>query len=1033
MALSDDWAIDYINKLIEHVDGILPFDGRTAGNAPSEGQYIRGDTSGAVAKILAGGDANGTGATGNLRVTNVTGRFSNNETLTLLSEVPFDTVDNSSGTRAFQVGDTLGGPTTEAITVRAIEFNNTGVAGEGTVYGDSFTSGWANDEQIDNDTTTDTAVGLVNGSEVDNSADTWDGVVNLSAANNDGLVVPGTANTNDSVIIHYDAGTIAIPEDAKIADATTGGEGFAQEVIGVTGTGSIRVVNYDSTGGAFTDNNTLNIEDVVFYNNQVAGEVFSVGDVVVIDPLGDAVTGRILSVIDDGDSTGKLILADYSGGTITATDDIEVGGTKIAEIENTTVVLAAATINLPTGQGIITTQEADQGGLLDTGESLNIVRSFNALYTYLQDTFDELDQMDDQVPMSAQVKDQQYTMINGWVIPDLSLRFLQKGSLTTSDGNNTWTNFQTLGSIADISSDGYLLTTTNPTPQPQIYIEQSDAVIDAFWLNGNIDVNVKVRSNTNPNLVDDAVPGLGVNIDGGKITVHAREYLRTYNVFETTTIGGTAPIPLATADDLNNNTGTRTLNYTGTGGFTIGEEITTTTAAVGIVTAEDTTGNTLDYVLKTGTDFANTNVITGTQSQATCTVSGATSSSVDGYGFTGGATGDIRIMTVNRDFTGGTTSGTFRRGEDISQAGSGATGYLIVDDTDNNTLYVMDDTGTFNGTGAITGQESSATYTPTTTSTSTTFPYDLEDDGTDDNYTGAIAGNARAAGTAQVIENLYEWSKFETRRESTNSLGLGGPGTAAADPDDAREGRIFRLLSQTVNGAFTEVAAGGCPIGTFAGGTFFAAQGWAIFKEDVDSTDVQSMQLIDNGGTTRNPPNLQTLAVTSLVSGDRVAVYRSTGGGSTTILTTEFQIGVESGANNGSGDGQVLVQAGTRTVSPLPSDIPSTGVVRVELTSTPGIFERQPYTSVDRVTNIFTLSGTLSETLTQGDDAFVALIEEQASGTSVSNTIQYVADINLLVRVRVKGILPFETTSTFGSGGASIGAVRTTDSIVNLP
>ena len=71
--------------------------------------------------------------------------------------------------------------------------------------------------------------------------------------------------------------------------------------------------------------------------------------------------------------------------------------------------------------------------------------------------------------------------------------------------------------------------------------------------------------------------------------------------------------------------------------------------------------------------------------------------------------------------------------------------------------------------------------------------------------------------------------------------------------------------------------------------------------------------------------------------------------------------------------------------------------------------------------------------LTPADNAFVVLIEKEATATSVTNTIQYLADIPLLIRVRRKGILPFQTTGTFGSSGATIGAVRTSDTIVNLP
>ena len=63
----------------------------------------------------------------------------------------------------------------------------------------------------------------------------------------------------------------------------------------------------------------------------------------------------------------------------------------------------------------------------------------------------------------------------------------------------------------------------------------------------------------------------------------------------------------------------------------------------------------------------------------------------------------------------------------------------------------------------------------------------------------------------------------------------------------------------------------------------------------------------------------------------------------------------------------------------------------------------------------------------------MATVVAIAGGTSVSNTIQYVADIPLVYKARLKGFKPFRATSTFGSGGASPGVVQNADSIVDLP
>jgi len=66
-----------------------------------------------------------------------------------------------------------------------------------------------------------------------------------------------------------------------------------------------------------------------------------------------------------------------------------------------------------------------------------------------------------------------------------------------------------------------------------------------------------------------------------------------------------------------------------------------------------------------------------------------------------------------------------------------------------------------------------------------------------------------------------------------------------------------------------------------------------------------------------------------------------------------------------------------------------------------------------------------------GGDISSALIDETAAATTAQTTLVYVADIPVLVRVRKKGILPFEVESTIGSTGMSVAAIRTLDGIVS--
>lgn len=996
MAIADDWDINYAAKVISHVDGFLDY-GSGTGTIASVGDYIYGSVSGAVGKILA---ISGTAATGTLTLTNVVGLFETADVISIMDSVNFDGVV-ALADQGIQVGDTVTGVTsTRSGVVRAIEYNEGATAGEGTIYSEQFGVGaWTDNENLQVSAVT-VALALGTGSDLSGQWLTVDVTTNLEE--------PGTVNTNKSTIIHYDAGSQLVPEDAIISDATTGAIGAAQKVIGSSVIGSIRIVNSDETGGVWTDGNSIDIEQVVNFDAQVAGEVFSVGDVVVGSVSG--ATGRVLAVIDDGDSTGRLILADETGTWNFATPDlIQVGGTTIAECENGTFTLAAATINIPDGDRL--EQRTSQGGIYPSTVSLNIVRSANALYTYLQDTFDELGQLDDLVPMTAQVKDQAYTLVNGWTIPDLSMRFLEKGSFKDEGNNNIWTNYQTLGTIADIGDHGYFYDASNPTPQPNIYIEQDGVKLSQFWLEGNIDVIVKVKTSKSSVYIDPTVEALGQNINNGTVTVFSREYLRTYDHFQTTTLGGLAPIPLATADDLNNITGTVEVSYTGVGGFTIGEEVIDASGEIGIVTAEDLGTDDLDIVLKTAAFSAGT--ITGQ-------VSGATATWVSNADIVAGYDTDIKVMVNTIRLTGGTTTvSTFVIGELVTQAVSTATGYILEDDA--GSLYIEEVSGTFNGTNQVSGGVSGALNTPTGTNVQTTVPKDIGDGSGDLNYNAVISGNITDA-SAQGILLVYEWTKFITRAEETALID--GKGSEAAVP-----GQFYRALDTT----YPEVKA--APFGTFAGGKMFGAQGVFIDKDTLATVDIQNIQLIDVIGTTVIPPNLQVIEVINLVNADSVSVYRTTGAGLTTILRNEFTIAAVAGTSNGTGDSIVEVKStgGVRSAATLPADVPDTGIIRILDPLNTGNYISYAYTSVDRALREFTISGTLPGDLTEDDNLFVVFLEEDVSGTTASNTVQYVADSPLLIRVREKGILPFQTTGTFSSTGSSTGAIRTVDPIVNLP
>lgn len=1017
MSVANDWQLDYTGAssgtvpVLQHIDGRVNYDTLT-GNAPSLGDYIIFANSGVTAKVIGGDDLGGVAATGYLDLTNVTGLIEDNDPFEVLSTLGFDTVTNSG----FVIGDVIAGPTTESITVRAFEYNMTTTQGAGTIYGDTVTAGFLNNDALQVSATTRA---LATGVEVDNS-----GVVTTGQTNGQ-LSPPGTANTNNAVIIHYDAGTIDFPHEAKIADATTTAVGKVQRLYGDTTTGSIYVINSDTTGGAWTDNNTINIEDVVQYDTLVSGKVWAIGD--VLRGATSLVEGRVIGIIIDTSTTGKLILAGDPG-TFTNLENLDrllADDTyeNVAAVANLTSVLAAATLNIPAATPLIDTQRASEGGIYGSG-SLNIVRDSVETYSYVKGEMDDALQLDDKQVADGQVKNVAYTVLDPWKVPHLSMRFHMNGGWQDEAGNNILVNIQSSGSMFAVGNHGFITDATNPTPQPDLYIEQDNADIPQSWLKGHVNVLVLKKTNRDPQYIDGTVDGLGQLIDGGDISIHSHEYLRTYASADNDTANATvAPVFLQTIDDTGNTTGQYRFAYTtGSGSFVEGEEITTGTGnglKVGIVTADSgTTSGNVDYVLKTGSQFVAAEIVTGEVSGKNGTLSGSVTNLVAGYGT------DVKIMTVQVQLTGGTTTvATYILGELITQAVSGATGYFLEDD--GGTIYVEVVSGTFNATGQLTGGLSGALNTPTGTSTAVLVPKNIGD-GVDNNYVAVGTANL-TNGSAQTTTVCYEWTKFIDRKESsTNIAGIGLGATSTA-------GKYFRRFKSTYG------TANNCAHGSFAAPKIFAAQGLFWEKGTLAAANLQDIQLIDDDRVTEDPPDVKPITMTGLSAGMGAGIFRATGaagGGSTDILSTEFTIA----AGNLAANSVIVLAAGTRTVSPTPQDVPDSAVLKIEDPNLPLSFLSYPYSSVDRATNTYTLtSGTIGDVssgtaLTATDDAFVAFNLEVSAGSSVGNSVEYVADFPIVGIARIKGkkANSFAGDFTSASGGA-IGAVFSPDPAVNLP
>lgn len=203
-------------------------------------------------------------------------------------------------------------------------------------------------------------------------------------------------------------------------------------------------------------------------------------------------------------------------------------------------------------------------------------------------------------------------------------------------------------------------------------------------------------------------------------------------------------------------------------------------------------------------------------------------------------------------------------------------------------------------------------------------------------------------------------------------------------------------------------------IGQSTGSALIGAYGVGIETADLSAADL----LFDLTNTPRNPPNNVTFTVQGLVIGeDRVLVGPALTGN---LNAGQFTI---NGALTGAAVTSVVINGA------IPSDTPSTGVLRVELDS--GIYARLPYTSWTASTFTLTAAYDFSgDNAANGNDAWLGYIDRIAGAASETFTVVYSAERSLFVRARDGGASPiktFEGTATLGAAGGAITIIRTPD------
>lgn len=290
-------------------------------------------------------------------------------------------------------------------------------------------------------------------------------------------------------------------------------------------------------------------------------------------------------------------------------------------------------------------------------------------------------------------------------------------------------------------------------------------------------------------------------------------------------------------------------------------------------------------------------------------------------------------------------------------------------------------------TSADTNDDSSGASVTGITLGYTGYTADINDDGADESYDTQIdcGGN--------TLLDTYRYLKYLTRRGSTTTV-------------DGVQGQIYKIAGS----GYTPVKQ--APFGSFAGGVLFGARG--VLLTNMAVADANSYILIDSSGTTRQPPATVGVEVNAIADLDRVAVFRLTAAAGS-IATAEY---TTAASGNASGSGTVTV------TTAITADTPASGSIRLGS-------DGKRYAYASYTGSVFTLTGTLAETR-NSTNCFVPFIDAQSSSQTVlSKSIKYQGSvIPVLVRVRQKGILPFEVESSITSAGMAVSAIRTTDSVV---
>ncbi|MBI3290045.1 hypothetical protein HYZ78_01480 [Candidatus Microgenomates bacterium] len=582
----------------------------------------------------------------------------------------------------------------------------------------------------------------------------------------------------------------------------------------------------------------------------------------------------------------------------------------------------------------------------DTSVTPTTIDTVNTLYSALQDLFDELNQMDDGVPMSAQTPTE-YTIgiidagsKDPWFIDRTSVEYLKGGALKTASWDRvTGTNVgivtitYTIGAGTDFVAADIGKTVTNATGG------DSGTLLD---FNTNISPKVawiRPASNAAANDWDSTSGTVAATGGTGSVTqataaVSGGESLWA-NIY---TIG---TLETNTHNYIYQNNASL-LAYKGTSDWW-GDEHIDILVNVKELGTETDEGYIKVYARQYSKTYSYYTVdLTAGGRNPIPLQTGKDLDNQTGYRTFTGSSGVSDFDVGNFIYVGATWATATKRGTITAVSGTVAapviTYYILGDPMTDfaNLDAVKEYTGTADGDGTCTaGTPANAGPANLGTPPTATFggratggTDDINEDGTAENYSIAMDCNQNS------LANVYEWTKYVTRRGGTADIDSGSQtivgesyigsdtriiyntltgsiadGAVVTQVTSGFKGTVVNHNSNssdkililrdsrgtfnqtnnievngsnfvTITGA-TPVAAitpiSAAPFGTFAGGKFFCAPG--VVLTDYLTTDLNNFQLVDDNNTVRVAPTKVNINVGNTLASDRIAVFRLTGAG----------------------------------------------------------------------------------------------------------------------------------------------------------